>query len=75
MYDRKTPIAAADLLNDRVIPFFDEPDVPLLRILTGRGTEYCGSPERHGYELYLAMGNIDHSRTKTKRALPQDHSG
>ncbi len=23
LYDRKTPITAADLLNDRVIPFFD----------------------------------------------------
>jgi hypothetical protein len=23
LYDRKTPITAADLLNDRVVPFFD----------------------------------------------------
>lgn len=66
LYDRKTPITAADLLNDRVIPFFDEQGVPLLRILTDRGTEYCGNPERHEYELYLAVENIDHSRTKTK---------
>ena len=63
LYDRKTPITAADLLNDRVILFFDEQDVPLLRILTDRGTEYCGNPERHEYELYLAVENIDHSRT------------
>lgn len=67
VYDRKTPLTAADLLNDRVIPFFDEHDVPLLRVLTDRGTEYCGNPERHEYELYLAVENIDHSRTKTKR--------
>ena len=66
LYDRKTPICAAELLNDRVIPFFDEHGVPLLRILTDRGTEYCGNPERHEYELYLAVENIDHSRTKTK---------
>ena len=66
LYDRKTPICAAELLNDRVIPFFDEHEVPLLRILTDRGTEYCGNPERHEYELYLAVENIDHSRTKTK---------
>ena len=66
LYDRKTPICAADLLNDRVIPFFDEHEVPLLRVLTDRGTEYCGNPERHEYELYLAIENIDHSRTKTK---------
>ena len=66
LYERKTPITAADLLNDRVIPFFDEHDVALQRVLTDRGTEYCGNPERHEYELYLAVENIDHSRTKTK---------
>lgn len=66
LYDRKTPITAADLLNDRVIPFFDEHGVALQRMLTDRGTEYCGNPERHEYELYLAVEDIDHSRTKTK---------
>jgi transposase InsO family protein len=66
LYDRKTPITAADLLNDRVIPFFDEREVKLLRVLTDRGTEYCGNPEHHEYELYLAVEDVDHSRTKTK---------
>ena len=66
LYDRKTPITAADLLNDRVIPFFDDHDIPLSRILTDRGTENCGNHERHEYELYLAVEDIDHSRTKTK---------
>ena len=66
LYDRKTPITAADLLNDRVVPFFDEKEVRLSRVLTDRGTEYCGNPEHHDYELYLAVEDIDHSRTKTK---------
>jgi transposase InsO family protein len=66
LYDRKTPLVAADLLNDRVIPFFDEHEIPLQRVLTDRGTEYCGAPERHEYELYLAVENIDHTRTKLK---------
>jgi transposase InsO family protein len=66
LYDRKTPITAADLLNDRVVPFFAEHGVPLLRVLTDRGSEYCGNPQRHEYELYLAVEDIDHSRTKTK---------
>src|SRR5579864_8808586 len=66
LYDRKTPLVAADLLNDRVVPFFDEHAVPLNRILTDRGTEYCGTPERHEYELYLAVENIDHTRTRAK---------
>ena len=66
LYDRKTPITAADLLNDRMLPFFEEHDVKLLRVLTDRGSEFCGNPERHEYELYLAVEDIDHSRTKTK---------
>ena len=66
LYDRKTPITAADLVNDRVIPLFESHDVKLQRILTDRGSEYCGNPERHEYELYLAVEDIDHSRTKTK---------
>lgn len=66
LYDRKTPVTAADLLNDRVLPFFADHEIPLSRVLTDRGTEYCGAPERHEYELYLAVENIDHTRTKTK---------
>jgi transposase InsO family protein len=66
LYDRKTPITAAELLNDRVIPFFDEHEIPLCRVLTDRGTEYCGNPEHHEYELYLAIEDIDHTRTKAR---------
>lgn len=66
LYDRKTPVMAADLLNDRVLPFFEQQEIPLNRVLTDRGTEYCGAPERHEYELYLAVENIDHTRTKTR---------
>ena len=72
LYDRKTPITAADLLNDRVLPFYDEHGIPLSRVLTDRGTEYCGSPEHHEYELYLAVEDIDHTRTKTKSPQTTD---
>jgi transposase InsO family protein len=66
LYDRKTALTAADLLNDRVVPFYDTQEVKLTRVLTDRGTEYCGNPEHHEYELYLAIEDVDHSRTKTK---------
>jgi hypothetical protein len=66
LYDRKTPITVADLLNDRVVPFFDKKEFKLSRVLTDCETEYCGSPEHHENELYLAVEDIDHSRTKTK---------
>jgi hypothetical protein len=74
LYDRKTPLVAADLLNDSVIPFFDEHRIPLQRILTDRGSEYCGAPERHEYELYLAVENIDHNRTKVKSPQTKDYA-
>ena len=66
LYDRKTALTAADLLNDRVVPFYDAQQVKLTRVLTDRGTEYCGNPEHHEYELYLAVEDVDHSRTKAK---------
>ena len=69
LYTTKTPITAADILNDKVLPFFERQDVPLLRILTDRGTEYCGRVEQHDYQLYLAINDIDH--TKTKAMSPQ----
>ena len=66
LYTMKTPITAADILNDRVMPFFEQHDMGLLRILTDRGTEYCGRADSHDYQLYLALNNIDHSKTKVK---------
>jgi transposase InsO family protein len=66
LYDRKNALVAADLLNDRVLPFFEEHDIPLLRILTDRGSEYCGNREYHEYQLYLSIEGIEHTKTKTK---------
>ncbi len=66
LYTTKTPITAADLLNDRVLPFYEQHELPVLRILTDRGTEYCGRAERHDYQLYLAVNDIDHTKTKVK---------
>lgn len=69
LYDRKNALVAADTLNDRVVPFFEEQEIPLLRMLTDRGTEYCGNREHHEYQLYLTLEDIDH--TKTKARSPQ----
>ena len=66
LYTEQTPITAADLLNDRVVPLFEDHGIPLSRILTDRGTEFCGVPDRHPYERYLGIEDIEHSRTKTK---------
>ncbi len=42
----------------------------LCQALRDRGSEYCGNPERHEYELYLAIEDIDHSRTKPRACRP-----
>lgn len=66
LYTTKTPITAADLLNDRVLPFFAEHGMGVLRILTDRGTEYCGKAETHDYQLYLALNDIEHTKTRAR---------
>ena len=61
LYDPKTPITA-DLLNDRVIPFFDSHKVKLMRVLSDRGSEYCGNPSGTN------TSSISRSRMWTTRA-------
>jgi transposase InsO family protein len=66
LYTTKVPVTAADILNDRVLPFFEEENIPVLRVLTDRGTEFCGSPDKHPYQLYLQLNDIDHTKTKVR---------
>ena len=66
LHTTKTPITSADLLNDKVLPFFADEQLPMLRILTDRGTEYCGRAGTHDYQLYLAINDIEHSKTKVR---------
>lgn len=66
VYDRKNALVAADMLNDKVLPFYQQQSVDLLRILTDRGTEYCGAREHHEYQLYLTIEDIDHTKIKAK---------
>ena len=66
LYTTKVPVTAADILNDRVLPFFEGEHIPVLRVLTDRGTEFCGSPDKHPYQLYLQLNDIDHTKTKVR---------
>lgn len=66
LYTSKHAITSADVLNDRVLPFFEQQEIPVLRMLTDRGTEFNGRPENHEYELYLQLENIDHSKTRVR---------
>ena len=66
LYLEKTSVTAADFLNDKVLPFFDDQGIRVLRTLTDRGTEYCGIQEQHPYQLFLYLNEIDHSKTKAR---------
>ncbi len=64
LYNEKVAITAADFLNSKVLPFFDEHGLPLLHVLTDRGTEYCGQADKHPYQLFLNLNGIEHRKTK-----------
>ena len=66
LYTEKTAVTAADLLNDKVLPFYDSYNIPVLRVLTDRGTEYCGRRENHPYQLFLYLNDIEHTKTKAR---------
>lgn len=66
LYNQKTPITAADILNDRVMPFFENYNVPILRILIDRGTEFCGKVDQHDYQLFIGVNDIEHTKTKVR---------
>jgi len=66
LYSEKTSLTAADFLNDKVLPFFDEHGMKVLRMLTDNGMEYCGRQETHPYELFLHLNGIEHTRIKVR---------
>jgi transposase InsO family protein len=65
LYTSKQALTAADILNDRVLPFYQEQQIKVQHILTDNGTEYCGRWREHYYQLLLALHDIKHRRTKT----------
>jgi hypothetical protein len=62
LYLSKVPMTAVDVLNDRVLPFYEEHGVAIEHILTDNGRETCGKPLSHPYELYLTIQQIEHRR-------------
>lgn len=66
VYTSKMPVTSADLLYDRVLPFYEALGVKVQAVLTDNGREYCGRPERHPYELFLQLEDIEHRTTKVR---------
>jgi transposase InsO family protein len=67
LYTSKLPLTAVHVLNEDVLPFFEEHKTAIITILSDNGREYCGRPERHPYELFLQLEGIEHRTTRVRR--------
>jgi transposase InsO family protein len=66
VYLSKVPMTAVDVLNDRVLPFYEEHSVEVEHVLTDNGREYCGRELKHHFELFLTISQIAHRRTEVR---------
>ena len=66
-YTSKLPVTAVHVLNNRVLPFFDEHGLQIRTVLSDNGREFCGRPDKHPYELFLQLEDIEHRTTKVRR--------
>ena len=62
----KLPETACDILDRRLLPFYEKLNIPLHAILTNNGREFHGRPYKHPYELFCALENIERRRTKVR---------
>jgi transposase InsO family protein len=67
LYTSKMPVTAVQILNNHVLPFFEKQGVKIRTILSDNGHEYCGRPDKHPYELFLQLEDIEHRTTKVGR--------
>jgi transposase InsO family protein len=67
LYTSKLPLTAVQVLNNDVLPFFDEHKVSVKTVLSDNGREFCGRPDRHPYELFLQLEDIEHRTTRVRR--------
>jgi transposase InsO family protein len=67
LYTSKVPVTAVHVLNEKVLPFFEAHECPIISILTDNGREYCGRMDGHPFELFLQLENIEHRTTKVRR--------
>lgn len=66
-YTSKLPITAVHVLNEVVLPFFEEQGGQITTILSDNGREFCGRPDQHPYELFLQLEGIEHRTTRVRR--------
>ena len=67
LHTSKIPLTAVQTLNNCVLPDFEKHRAKVDTILSDNGREFCGRPEKHPYELFLQLEEIEHRTTKVRR--------
>ena len=67
LYTSKLPLTAVQIMNNDVLPFFDEHAIGVRTVLSDNGREFCGRPDQHPYELFLQLEGIEHRTTQVRR--------
>lgn len=67
LYPNKLPVTAVHVMNNHVLPTFDAHQTRISTVLTDNGREFCGRPDRHPYELFLWLEDIEHRTTQVRR--------
>jgi transposase InsO family protein len=67
LYTNKMPVTAVHVLNEDVLPFFEEHNAVITTVLSDNGREFCGRPDQHPYELFLQLEGIEHRTTRVRR--------
>jgi transposase InsO family protein len=65
LHTSKVPEAAVAALHNDALPFYQARGIPVAAVLTDNGREFCGTPT-HPFELYLALTELEHRRTKVR---------
>lgn len=67
LYTNKLPVTAVHVMNHDVLPTFEAHNARISTVLSDNGREFCGRPDRHPYELFLQLEEIEHRTTKVRR--------
>ena len=67
LYTSKLPLTAVQILNNNVLPFFEKHRAHVVTVLSDNRREFCGRPDRHPYELFLQLEEIEHRTPKVRR--------
>jgi transposase InsO family protein len=67
LFRSKISVTAVHVLNERILPFFEERGAHIQTILSDNGREYRERPDHNPFELFLQLEEIEHRATQVRR--------